>query len=77
MFLNILTCKIFKQASKINANIFCVAGIDPDVHLKSGWTCLMLAASSSSYELMEFLVNRGANVNFHKGILFRGNVISL
>ena len=37
----------------------------------------MLAASSSSYELMEFLVNRGANVNFHKGILFRGNGISL
>ena len=37
----------------------------------------MLAASSSSYELMEFLVNRGANVNFHTGILFRGSGISL
>lgn len=41
-------------------------GIDPDVQLKSGWTCLMLAASIASTELVELLMNRGANVNFHK-----------
>lgn len=43
-------------------------GIDPDVNLKSGWTSLMLAASTASSDLMELLISRGANANFQKGI---------
>lgn len=43
-------------------------GIDPDVHLKSGWTSLMLAASTASSDLVELLISRGANANFQKGI---------
>lgn len=41
-------------------------GIDPDVHLKSGWTSLMLAASTASSDLVELLISRGANANFQK-----------
>lgn len=41
-------------------------GIDIDIQLKSGWTSLMLAASTASSDLVELLINRGANVNFHK-----------
>ena len=48
---------------------FLSSGIDPDVQLKSGWTPLLLAASLASPDIVELLTARGANVNFHKGIV--------
>ena len=35
----------------------------------------MLAASNASLELVELLINREANVNFHKGIQFITKVV--
>ena len=62
---------LFISATKVTLlNYINLPGIDPDVQLKSGWTSLMLAASNASLELVELLINRGANVNFHKGIQF-------
>lgn len=57
----------FERATN-NFLVILFLGIDIDIQLKSGWTSLMLAASTASSDLVELLINRGANVNFHKGI---------
>ena len=76
MFKFSASAPLFISATKVSLlNSFILPGIDPDVQLKSGWTSLMLAASNASLELVELLINRGANVNFHKGIQFINKVV--
>ncbi|XP_066284774.1 ankyrin repeat, SAM and basic leucine zipper domain-containing protein 1-like [Branchiostoma lanceolatum] len=42
------------------------AGLDPDVVLSSKWTPLMYAAQGSHRTILEFLLEKGADPNFHK-----------
>ena len=37
-----------------------------DQILRSGWTALMYASSSGQWEIVEYLLEQGANPNFHK-----------
>lgn len=45
-----------------------ILGVSVDCILKSGWTGLMHAASCGLPEVVTVLVERGANVNFQKGV---------
>ncbi|XP_078678757.1 uncharacterized protein LOC144914603 isoform X1 [Branchiostoma floridae x Branchiostoma belcheri] len=42
------------------------AGLDPDVVLSSKWTPLMYAAQGSHRAILEYLLEKGADPNFHK-----------
>lgn len=44
--------------------------LDINCMLKSNWIPLMYAVSCGSFELTEYLVKNGANVNFSDGIFY-------
>lgn len=48
-------------------NVFPLSGFDVNTVLKCGWTGLMYAANSANKQIVEFLVNKGANVKCHHG----------
>lgn len=50
--------------------IFCYAGINADTILKSGWTGLMYACSVGHGDITEYLLQKGADPNFHHGIIY-------
>ena len=43
-------------------------GYDPDIPLKGGWTALMYACNHGNHDIIQFLLDKGANTNSHKGI---------
>ena len=43
------------------------AGMEVDTIFNTGWTALMYAASSGHPGIVKLLLERGANVAFHKG----------
>jgi ankyrin repeat protein len=52
-------------------------GISVDCIMKSGWTGLMHAASCGLPEVVIILTERGANVNFQKGMYVIDTVNSI
>lgn len=65
---------ILQLHSDLFQSLFCHChrsiGISPDFILKSGWTGLMHAANYGRLATVAALTERGANVNFHKGIVW-------
>lgn len=46
------------------------SGVDVDIILKSNWTPLMYASNAGHPEIVEYLLERGANVNYNKAEMF-------
>jgi len=42
------------------------SGFDVNAKLKSGWTCLMYAATATHHNIVKLLLEKGASVNFQK-----------
>lgn len=45
---------------------FIEKGVDVDIILKNQWTALMYACSAGQFEIVEYLLQNGADPNFHK-----------
>lgn len=50
-------------------NVRIPTGVAVDQVLKGGWTCLMFASSSGRPQVVEYILQQGANSNMHKGEL--------
>ena len=46
---------------------FVFAGFNAERKVKSGWTSLMFAANSAQVDILNVLLQHGANPNFKKG----------
>lgn len=56
-------------ATAPNLNVV-VAGLDPNTILKENWSLLLLAASVGKPEITKLLIERGADVNYDKGMCY-------
>lgn len=44
-----------------------LTGVAVDQVLKGGWTCLLFASSSGQPQVVDYVLQQGANPNMHKG----------
>lgn len=57
--------------------LFLETGVNPDAILKSGWTALLHAADCGNLEILDILLQSGANASFQKGLCVLPNHLKI